>query len=273
MRLSIITINYNNLEGLTKTFKSVVSQTFADYEWIIIDGGSTDGSKEFIEANQDRFSYWVSEPDRGIYHAMNKGIRQAHGEYLSFMNSGDYYATDTTLCDVFDTKHNADILFGYMLGERRLNIFSTEVMSDNISWYNLCSTSIPHQASFIRRSLFDCVGMYDESFEVTGDCKFFLEAILRHGANYEFMPIVVAIFEGNGKSARMDLSEEFARQRIGVLPDYITERDVQILRWMDLLRISMVGYFLFRIALLTAHQQKRLRTWRLRHKLKKQLSG
>lgn len=77
MKLSIITINFNNLEGLKKTFKSVVNQTFDDYEWIIIDGSSTDGSKEFIEANQEKFSYWISEPDRSVYHAMNKGIRQA----------------------------------------------------------------------------------------------------------------------------------------------------------------------------------------------------
>lgn len=118
MKLSIITINLNNLEGLKKTFESVFNQTFTDYEWIVIDGGSTDGSREFIEAHQDSFSYWSSEPDRGIYNAMNKGILQANGEYLSFLNSGDYYADSETLANVFCTNHEADILFGYMIREK-----------------------------------------------------------------------------------------------------------------------------------------------------------
>ena len=97
MKLSIITVNLNNLEGLKKTYESVVSQTFTDYEWLVIDGGSTDGSREFIEQHQDKFAYWCSEPDKGIYNAMNKGIVRAKGEYLNFMNSGDYFAL-TYLC-------------------------------------------------------------------------------------------------------------------------------------------------------------------------------
>ena len=91
MKLSIITVNLNNLEGLKKTYESVVCQTFTDYEWLVIDGGSTDGSREFIEEHQDKFAYWCSEPDKGIYNAMNKGIVRAKGEYLNFMNSGDYF--------------------------------------------------------------------------------------------------------------------------------------------------------------------------------------
>ena len=80
MKLSIITVNYNNREGLQRTIDSVVSQTFRDFEWIVIDGGSTDGSKELIKQYADHFSYWVSEPDKGIYNAMNKGILKATGE-------------------------------------------------------------------------------------------------------------------------------------------------------------------------------------------------
>ena len=93
MKLSIITVNLNNLEGLKKTYESVVCQTFTDYEWLVIDGGSTDGSREFIEQHQDKFAYWCSEPDKGIYNAMNKGIVKAKGEYLNFMNSGDCFAS------------------------------------------------------------------------------------------------------------------------------------------------------------------------------------
>lgn len=83
-RLSIITINYNNLEGLKKTVESVVNQTWQEFEYIVIDGGSTDGSATYLESQNDKITYWVSEPDKGIYSAMNKGIAKATGEYLLF---------------------------------------------------------------------------------------------------------------------------------------------------------------------------------------------
>ena len=97
MTLSIITINYNDVHGLQKTINSVLSQTWKDYEWIIIDGGSTDGSKELIEKYQQHFSFWCSEPDKGIYNAINKGIAHAHGDYIQFLHSGDYLFEPTTL--------------------------------------------------------------------------------------------------------------------------------------------------------------------------------
>ena len=97
MKLSIITINYNNRDGLQKTIDSVVSQTYKNFEWIIIDGGSTDGSKELIEQYQDHCAYWCSEPDKGIYNAMNKGIEKAIGDYSLFLNSGDRLHDDTVI--------------------------------------------------------------------------------------------------------------------------------------------------------------------------------
>ena len=115
MKLSIITINYNNKAGLQKTIDSVICQTWKDYEWIIIDGGSTDGSKELIEQYQQYFAYWCSEPDKGVYNAMNKGITKAKGEYLNFMNSGDCFVCDSTLMDVFFKEISADIVAGPVL--------------------------------------------------------------------------------------------------------------------------------------------------------------
>ena len=112
MKLSIITVNLNNCDGLQKTIDSVVSQTFKDFEWIVIDGGSTDGSKELIEQYADHFTYWVSEPDKGIYNAMNKGIRVAKGDYLQFLNSGDYLYDRTTLEKCLLPQNNADVIYG-----------------------------------------------------------------------------------------------------------------------------------------------------------------
>ena len=104
MKLSVITINYNNRDGLRKTIESVVNQTCRDFEYIIIDGGSTDGSVDVIKQYADRIDYWVSEPDKGIYHAMNKGIAVAHGEYLNFMNSGDCFYESTVVENVLQLK-------------------------------------------------------------------------------------------------------------------------------------------------------------------------
>ena len=89
MKLSIITINYNNCEGLRETILSVVEQTCKQFEWIIVDGGSQDGSVALLEQYRSYFSYWCSETDKGIYNAMNKGLQHAHGDYCLFLNSGD----------------------------------------------------------------------------------------------------------------------------------------------------------------------------------------
>ena len=112
MKLSIITVNLNNRIGLERTINSVVSQTFKDFEWIVIDGGSTDGSKELITQYANHFAYWVSEPDKGIYNAMNKGIKVAKGEYLLFLNSGDWIIDERVAQDFIETSISADIISG-----------------------------------------------------------------------------------------------------------------------------------------------------------------
>ncbi|WP_083993885.1 glycosyltransferase [Gelidibacter algens] len=115
MKISIITINYNNLDGLKKTMTSVLEQTYANVEYIIIDGGSTDGSKRYIESCQQDLAYWVSESDRGIYNAMNKGIAQATGEYLLFLNSGDWLAGVKVLDLISKNLGNCGILYGNLI--------------------------------------------------------------------------------------------------------------------------------------------------------------
>ena len=114
MRYSIITINYNNRDGLRKTIESVVNQSCRDIEYIVIDGGSTDGSVEVIEEYAGKIDYWVSERDKGIYNAMNKGLAQAHGEYLNFMNSGDCFHDNDVLINL-PQDADEDIIFGKAL--------------------------------------------------------------------------------------------------------------------------------------------------------------
>lgn len=112
MRFSIITVNYNNCDGLNKTILSVINQNYKDYEFIVIDGGSTDGSVDIIKLHESYITYWISEKDDGIYQAMNKGIRQAKGEYLNFMNSGDTFFDADVLNNVEKELSNYDIVIG-----------------------------------------------------------------------------------------------------------------------------------------------------------------
>jgi len=120
MKLSIITVNLNNKSGLQKTIDSVISQTYKDFEWIIIDGGSTDGSKELIEQYSQYITYWISEPDKGIYNAMNKGIVQAKGEYLQFLNSGDALYDKYVLDKILKaTNITSDIITGSIFSNKK----------------------------------------------------------------------------------------------------------------------------------------------------------
>ena len=163
MKLSIITINYNNLDGLKKTAESVLAQSWRDFEWIIIDGASTDGSREYIiDLNEELaqngwnpISYWCSEPDKGIFNAMNKGIAKAKGEYLNFMNSGDYFLDKDTLGKVAGliAANNADVFYGDCVldyGERK----ETRVHPSSLDIYELIVLPLCHQAMFFSRSVF-----------------------------------------------------------------------------------------------------------------------
>ena len=209
MKLSIITVNLNNLEGLKKTYESVVSQTFTDYEWLVIDGGSTDGSREFIEQHQDKFAYWCSEPDKGIYNAMNKGIVRAKGEYLNFMNSGDCFACEETLGGAFFKDRTADILCGFvMVGHLNGRLYWHRTLKNQFYWYDLFYDSLPHQAAFIKRSMFAKAGMYDEKLRIISDWKWFITAILYNQASYEFIPYKVAIMQEGGISQTVDTKSE-----------------------------------------------------------------
>ena len=160
MELSIITVNYNDASGLERTIQSVVSQTFRDFEFIVIDGGSSDGSVDVIKKYEKHIDYWVSEPDRGIYSGMNKGLMRARGEYVNFMNGGDCYHTPDVLEKIFSIETNADIITGAHTGSPHPNIGQ-----NGVTMYDLYTGAVDHQASFIRRDV-ALRHPYDESYRI-----------------------------------------------------------------------------------------------------------
>lgn len=212
MKLSIITINLNNREGLQRTIDSVICQTFRDFEWIVIDGGSTDGSRELIEQYADHIAYWVSEPDKGIYNAMNKGIKVAKGEYLQFLNSGDWLYKNTTLGNCFSHNSTADILYGDLFfcdGENMEKCCYPKQLSIRY-FYNL---SLGHPSSFIKRILLQ-EEPYDENLKIVSDWKFFLSQALKN-KEFEHIDEMVSCFDTHGiSSINQSIVEEERRQII-----------------------------------------------------------
>ncbi|NDV46030.1 glycosyltransferase [Paludibacter sp. 221] len=202
MKLSVITINLNNDVGLKKTIDSVVSQSFKEFEYIIIDGSSTDESVNIIKQNEDNINYWLSESDSGIYNAMNKGIRQAKGEYCLFLNSGDYLIDETVLHDFVYSKYVEDIISGNVLllksNEKEL-IQSVE--TENISFEVFYKSYIPHPSSFIRRELFFVYGFYNENFKIVSDWEFFFKVLIIHQATYRHFERIVAVYDFSGISS------------------------------------------------------------------------
>lgn len=199
-QVSIITVNLNNKDGLKRTINSVRDQLFKNYEHLIIDGGSTDGSLDIINSYSDQFSFWVSEPDNGIYSAMNKGIEKAKGEYLLFLNSGDYLINTEALCIDFNV-FNQDLLIGYRttITKDHQTIVTYKLdMPKDLGFFVVSSLS--HGSTFIKRSLFDSVGLYDESFKIVSDWIFFLKAIIYYGASYQELGRAVHVFELGGIS-------------------------------------------------------------------------
>jgi len=205
--VSIITINRNNLDGLKATYNSIISQSHNDWEWIVIDGASTKGDKSFLEQHQDDISYWCSEPDSGVYNAMNKGIAKASGNYLIFMNSGDTFHDAAVLDNVFKNHHEADVLYGdwtriYEDGHH-LEIKSPDTFSLHfISRDNVC-----HQAMFIKGSVLKKFP-YDESYRLYADWAKWIELTLRK-CTFEHLPIQICYFMMGGMSCTANTEEEF----------------------------------------------------------------
>lgn len=200
MKYSIITVNYNNKEGLRKTIESVINQTFRDYEFIVIDGSSTDGSIEVLKEFDNYINYWISEPDSGIYQAMNKGIVKATGKYLNFMNSGDCFY-DKKVLETIDAKNiSTDIIVGrdFHFDESSKKGFAT-IIPPRLSMLTFIHNTIPHQSSFFRKELFKCT-LYDETLNNVADVKFYIQKICIEQCSVQFTNEIICRREPDGIS-------------------------------------------------------------------------
>jgi len=213
-KFSIITINFNNKEGLRKTLDSVVCQTFTDYELIVIDGGSTDGGAALLEEYGKYITFGVSEPDKGVYNAQNKGVQHASGEYCIFMNSGDLFYDSHVLENVSaELENGIDIAVGdtYFYKDESENRYVHA--PEYITLWRVY-IGINHQSAFIKRQLL-LENPYDETLKICADWKFWLQELVKNERSYQHLNIIVAQYDLNGVSYNEDtrLAEEHSVMR------------------------------------------------------------
>lgn len=240
--LSIITINLNDAAGLRRTAESITAQKSRDFEWIVIDGGSTDGSLDVITEYEHHITRWVSEPDKGIYNAMNKGVRSATGAYLQFLNSGDALVDADVVGDFLATHPSADVIYGRSRiidsEGREIGLSPLPDMPLRLSYFwNHC---LNHQAVFFSCRCFERF-MYNEDNKMLSDNELIMQ-LLYHGYVFERYDKCIALFNCEGLSSRADmhtlLQSEFKDAVARLLPegmrldyaDVITMRDVDLAR-------------------------------------------
>jgi glycosyltransferase involved in cell wall biosynthesis len=194
--LSIVTINYNNCIGLEKTIASVISQNYLNFEFLVIDGDSTDGSKAILAKYKNRINYSISEPDTGIYNAMNKGVMAAKGQYILFLNSGDLLNGASALEDFINhPDFEGDIIYGDYKFEE-----GEKVYPDKLSPLFFVRTSLPHQSTFFKREVFEEMGLYEEHYKIVGDRAFFIKCFLSNHFVFKHIPYSLSIYDLSGIS-------------------------------------------------------------------------
>lgn len=219
-KISVITVNYNDSAGLAKTIASVTGQVFKNFEFLIIDGGSTDGSKELIEAHQDKIDYWVSEKDSGIFNAMNKGIRAAKGEFVIFMNGGDCFYDNSVLENIaHDLTAAYDIYYG---NNYKVTPSSSRLKTypEQLTFSFFYSSSLNHQSTFIRKSLFEKYFYYNENYKIASDWEFFVYTICRENVPVKHLQKTIALYDFTGISSKPEFSKLFFEEKMKSLRQF-----------------------------------------------------
>jgi len=233
-KISIITANRNNAEGLERTIKSVVSQGYTNYEFIVIDGDSTDSSVDIIRKYSEYISYWVSEKDSGVFNAMNKGIKVATGDYCYFLNSADTLVDSNTLKNLFENKtYTAPFINGNQINDYGTGQDKIKALHRPVTLFDFYRGTIKHQATFIRRDLFDKYGLYDEELKIISDWKFFLITIGLHNEQPVFVEEDIVIFEWFGMSTNVEYHQKQQEERLKVLQECLPESILADYRFLE----------------------------------------
>ncbi len=225
-KLSIITINLNNSEGLKETILSVVNQTYKSFEFIVIDGDSTDNSVKVIRDFEDDLTYWHSEPDKGIYNAMNKGIRKANGDFVLFLNSGDVLYDAFVLEKVLEKvveklETNVQLYYGDVLlkhNDKKWEKVQEHPSSLPFSYFY--TKTICQQSCFFKRSIFEEMFSFNEDYKICADWEFLIYAIYIKKIIYKKLDIIIATYDMQGISSTTTYREIAKKEREMTMQKY-----------------------------------------------------
>lgn len=224
-KISVITICKDAEKDIENTIKSVINQTkFENIEYIIIDGASTDKTIEIIENYKEKIAYFVSEPDKGIYNAMNKGIKAATGDFLIFLNAGDFYINELVFEQFLPylKKTTADLVIGNLFAFNKYNADFVKLDESFIDKFLFNYQSIPHPASFFRRNIFEKVGLYNENHKIVSDFEWYLKYFNEFNGNYLYVDKYIAFFDLNGICSNKKFKEKHKKERSEVLSHYFS---------------------------------------------------
>ncbi|WP_163400280.1 glycosyltransferase family 2 protein [Flavobacterium fluviatile] len=212
LKLSIITINYNDIRGLQKTVESVIKQSSKDFEYIVIDGGSADGSAEYVLAHDEYLNYWVSEPDQGIYNAMNKGILNAKGDYFLFLNSGDVLVDDPEIISkIVSILNHRAVYYAPIYIEQNENqkiVDYPSKIDEKFAFTNtICQQAVIYHASVFENNLFD------EKLKYISDWKMHF-SLFKRKIKFIHLNIPFAIYDSNGLTSKGETKYNSHKERL-----------------------------------------------------------
>ena len=198
VKFSVITISLNAGDTIKKTCESICSQTFRDFEWIVIDGQSTDGTLEFLDYYSEEISILISERDSGIYNAMNKGIAHASGDYCVFMNAGDSFYDENTLSHVAKYA-DSELLYGDVVLKSEGPVLSCKnekiiKYPEHLTGNFFLKNTLSHQSSFYKRNLFEEYGGYDQAFKIAGDYEMFVRLLKKHNISSRYIARPLSLY-------------------------------------------------------------------------------
>lgn len=231
-KISVITVSFNAERTIERTIQSVINQNYDDFEYILVDGNSKDKTLEIAGKYKDYIKKWISEPDKGLYDAMNKGVLLAQGEYVVFLNADDVFASDNVLTNMAKHLDGHDIVYGnidfYDLASGEHNIRKQNYMNKAV----LCAGTMFHPSEFIKRNLLENLGGFDLRFRIVADYEFNLRAILKNNATIKYADELITVFsQGEGLSSNPEGEKRHKKEKMVAQRMYFSPFEV----WLNTL--------------------------------------
>lgn len=243
MELSVITVCYNAVNVIEKTIMSVIRQSYDDFEYIVIDGNSVDGTVNIIQKYIDNIDYFLTEPDTGIYNAMNKGVSVARGKYCLFLNAGDAFINKDVLTNVIPFLTGESVISGNEIEIKNGKVEDYIIPPNKIDFPFLCNNSLRHQSTFIRTDLLKSHA-YDETFKIASDWKFWFEQLYVNGLSYKPVDVDICLFAKDGISTN-DKTDLASKEREKVI--YNTLGSEWVCRYKNQRKKNIFQYIIYRI--------------------------